>query len=146
LASIALIITITEILNAFQSEQSLAEKVKELEDKLFLMDEEFEKQTEKVRKQYDKRMWDEVARVTEKVKTDYQYKLEIKVEEEKARLLQQQLTLVNQGTKRGELAELRLRQTQIEDDKAKLEQALKHSQTELDKIQNLSQKKGWWPF
>jgi DNA repair exonuclease SbcCD ATPase subunit len=146
LASIALIITITQILNAFQSEQSLAEKVKELEDKLFLMDEEFEKQTEKVRKQYDKRMWDEVARVTEKVKTDYQYKLEIKVEEEKARLLQQQLTLVNQGTKRGELAELRLRQTQIEDDKAKLEQALKHSQTELDKIQNLSQKKGWWPF
>ncbi len=124
----------------------MAEKVKELEDKLFLMDEEFEKQTEKVRKQYDKRMWDEVARVTEKVKTDYQYKLEIKVEEEKARLLQQQLTLVNQGTKRGELAELRLRQTQIEDDKAKLEQALKHSQTELDKIQNLSQKKGWWPF
>ncbi len=117
-----------------------------MEDKLFLMDEEFEKQTEKVRKQYDKRMWDEVARVTEKVKTDYQYKLEIKVEEEKARLLQQQLTLVNQGTKRGELAELRLRQTQIEDDKAKLEQALKHSQTELDKIQNLSQKKGWWPF
>ncbi len=125
----------------------MVEKIKELEDKLFLMDEEFERQTEKVRKQYDKRMWDEVARVTEKVKVDYQYKLEIKVEEEKARLLQQQLSLVNQGTKRGELAELRLKQSQIEENNLLLEQALKESQMELDKIQSLSQaKKGWWPF
>jgi hypothetical protein len=126
----------------------MVSKIKILEDKLYLMDEEFEGQTEKMRRQYDRRMWEEIERNTEKLKTDFQYKLEINMQEERSKMLKEQLQVLNQGSKKqGELAELKLKQTNIISANLELEKLLEQSEKELMNLRNLATKKNkWWPF
>lgn len=51
-----------------QSEQELVTKITQLEDRLYEMDAEFEAQTTKFKKQYDTKMREDLARMTEKMK------------------------------------------------------------------------------
>lgn len=131
------------------SENEMVAKIKELEDKLFLMDKEFEGQTEKFRKQYDFKMRDELERITAKMKTDFQYKLEIKMDEERSKLLSEKLDLVKglTGGKQEELMSLRVQRDRVSKANLDLEKALSNAKNELDRLQQAaSQKKGWWPF
>jgi hypothetical protein len=123
-------------------------KISELEEKLHEMDNEFERQTAKIKKQYDTTLRDEVARVTEKTKQDFKYTLDIRMQEQKSKLLREKLDFVNSltGEKQVELVNLRLQQEQIKEANKKLSEALLHSEEELEKLHMLSAKKKWWPF
>jgi chromosome segregation ATPase len=131
-----------------KSEQELVSKITELEDKLFHMDQEYEQATARFKKQYDARMKEDLERVADKMKVDFRYKLEIRLEEQKSKLLQDQLGLVNglTGGRQEELVDLRLRNSRVQKANQELEEALEMSKTELERIQAGAQKKGWWPF
>jgi myosin heavy subunit len=124
------------------------DKVAQLEDQLFRMDQEFEAQSGKIQKRFDQKLRDELERVRKKVKEEYQFTLDIKVQEERSKMLAEKLDFVGSvnGDKDIELVELRLKQTQVQSTNRKLEEALETAKAELDRIQNLTQQKPWWPF
>lgn len=131
------------------SEQQLVSKIHELEEKLFTMDNEYEQQTSKFKKQYDRQMRDDLERITDKMKVDFGYKMEIRVEEAKSKLLSEKLQEVSSrgGDKQAELVTLRLQRSRVEDANGTLEKALQDSQIELQRLQDASSKKAsWWPF
>jgi hypothetical protein len=113
------------------------------------MDEEFEAQSTKIKNKFDATMKDELKKVADKVKEDYKFTLDIRLAEQRQDLLSEKLKFVNNlnGDKEIELVNLRLRQNQINEANKKLENALAQSETELEKLSALVQKKrGWWPF
>lgn len=112
------------------------------------MDEEFEQSSAKAQKRFDNTLRDELQRVRNKVKDEYQFTLDIKVQEERSKMLQEKLNFVGSfnGDKDQELVKLRLQQAQVKDTNRKLEGALENAQEELEKIQGLSKGNGWWPF
>lgn len=118
------------------TEAEMVMKVKALEDKLHAMDEEFEQQTVRFKKQYDQTMRQQLEEVTEKLRTDFKYKLEIRVSEEKSKLLGQQYEVVNglTGKNQQELVELRLKQSRIQEVNKKLERTLAETQEELERM------------
>jgi hypothetical protein len=122
------------------SELEIVETISQLEDKLFRMDEEFEGQTARFQKQYDQQKQEELKRITAKLKVDMQYRLEIKVEEEKSRLLSKELSRMDGSEKQAELATLRLQQSQVLNSKLKVEKALMESEAELLRMQQAAQK------
>jgi hypothetical protein len=131
------------------SEQQLVSQIHELEEKLFTMDREFEGQTERFKRQYDLKMRDDLEMVTEKMKIDFSYKLEIRVEEQKSKMLQEKLLDVNNltGNRQAELVALRLQRSRVESANENMEKALKRSSAELDKLREAASKKtGWWKF
>jgi phage-related minor tail protein len=131
------------------SEQQLVSQIHELEERLFVMDREFEGQTDKFKKQYDVKMRDDLQKITEKMKVDFQYTLEIKVEEEKSKLLLDKLDVTNSltGQRQVELVNLRLQRSRIEDANQALEKAMDESKAELDRLREAALKRtGWWPF
>lgn len=132
-----------------QSEQEMVRKITELEEKLFEMDKEFEEQTDRFKKKYDNRMRGELERIKEKIITDYKYKLEIKLEEQKSKLLEERLDFVNTVTsgKAEQLVNLQIEKVNMNRANEELEKALAMSQAELDRLrQEATKKKGWWPF
>jgi hypothetical protein len=131
-----------------QSEQELVGKIASLDDKLFHMDQEYEQATAKFKKQYDASMKEDLERIVAKMKVDFQYKLEIRLEEQKSKLLGEQLNLVNglTGGRQEELVDLRLRNSRVQKANEELEKALVASELELERMQAGAQKKGWWPF
>jgi hypothetical protein len=131
-----------------KTEQELVDKVSELEDQLFKMDQEFESQSGKIKKQFDQKLRDELERVRKKVKEEYQFTLDIKVQEERSKMLAEKLDFVGSvnGDKDIELVNLRLKQSQVQIANQELEEALASSKAELDRIQNLSNQKPWWQF
>jgi hypothetical protein len=132
-----------------ESEQQLVAQIHELEEKLFVMDREFEGQTDKFKKQYDTKMREELERVTEKMKINFRYKLDIRVEEQKSKMLQDKLLDISgfTGDRQAELVDLRLQRSRIEIANETLEKALEASSVELKRLTDASSKKtGWWPF
>lgn len=124
-------------------------KIKTLEDKLFAMDEEFEQQSAKVKKNFDLTLRNEIEKVTTKLKQDYQFSLDIKLEEAKADMLAEKLDFVNNltGDKQNELSILRLKQEKLKVDNRKLEEALEQSEKHFEQFKKeVSGSKGWWPF
>jgi phage-related minor tail protein len=129
------------------SEQQLVDQIHELEEKLFVMDREFEGQTDKFKKQYDLKMRDDLERVTEKMKIDFRYKLDIRVEEQKSKMLQDKLsdTSYVTGDRQTELVELRLKQSRAMIANQKMEKALEESTLELKTMREAASKKSsWW--
>lgn len=131
-----------------KSKGEMVTKISELEDKLFQMDKAYEEQSAKFMKEYEVKKNAEVAKITDKIKTDFVFKLEIEVEKEKSKLLSKQLSEVARtGDQTTKLAEMKIKMDQLENAKAKLEQALKKSETELKRIDEAGKKKsGFWPF
>lgn len=118
------------------SEQEMVSKIAELEDKLFNMDDEFEQQTAKFQKQYDQQKKKELEGTIAKLKTDMKYSMEIKLEEEKSKLLLDQVkSLSQQGDKQTELTQLKLKQSQVQETNLKLEKALVEAQDEVERMQ-----------
>jgi hypothetical protein len=112
------------------------------------MDQEFEAQSGKIKKQFDQKLRDELERVRKKVKEEYQFTLDIKVKEERSKMLAEKLDFVGtvNGDKDVELIQLRLKQSQVENANQKLEEALAKSEAEMERIQQLAKQKTWWPF
>jgi NMD protein affecting ribosome stability and mRNA decay len=111
------------------------------------MDEEFESQSTKIKNKFDATMKDELTKVAAKVKEDYKFTLDIRLAEQRQDLLVEKLNFLSDlnGEKEIELVNLRLRQSQINEANKKLEKALAQSETELEKLSELAQKKrGWW--
>jgi len=131
-----------------KSKGDMVAKIDELEEKLFVMDKAYEEQSAKFMREYEVKKNEEVAKITDKIKTDYAYKVEIEVEKEKSKLLSKQLSEIklsaDQSTK---LSEMKLKMEQLENAKAKLESALQKSNAELNRIDEAGKKKGgFWPF
>jgi len=131
------------------SENQLVSQIAELEEKIFTIDKEYEAQTDKFKKQYDETMRDKLAATKEKMKVDFGYKLEIRLEEEKAKMLQENLGVVNTltaGKRQEKLAELKFQNSRVELANSKLEKALAQSKVELERLQHAGKGRGWWPF
>ena len=120
--------------------------MKDLEDKLFTLDSEYEAQTAKFKKQYDTQMQEKLKEAKSKIKSEFQYKLDIKLEEEKSIMLKEKYDFINsQGINSNRVEELfglRLKQKTITETNEQLEKALLDSQEELDRLRNESSKRG----
>lgn len=140
----AQLVQVQSTLNATQTEMTT--KVALLEDKLYTLDTEYEAQTTRFKKQYELKLRDDLARMTEKIKTDYEFKLAIKVEEQKGKLLDNQLDLVGgiTGKRQAEMVELRLKQSRMEETNQQLEKALREADAELEALREAAAKKPWW--
>ena len=128
------------------SELDLVEKIRVLEDKLFVMDQEFEEQTVKFQRQYDKKQKDQIEAFKEKIKTDMAFKLDIQIEQDRsAKLLKQADNENGRTLRQGELSQLKLQQMQLNDMNAKLEEAIAHSDEEIERLraQAVSRKKSF---
>ena len=119
-------------------------KIEELEDKLFLFDQEFEEQTEKFKKKYDAKVQIDLKNKVEKIKQDYKFKLDIEVEKEKSKVLSEQLDVVNTitGKRQEELATLRLKKQSMDLTNRELEKALEESEAELTRLREQASKRG----
>ena len=118
-------------------------KMKDLEDKLFTLDAEYEAQTARFKKQYDNKMQEQLKEAKEKIKQDFQYKLDIKVEEERSAMLKEKFDFINsQGNRSQEIFGLRMKQKTVSDANAQLEKALEESEAELKRLRNESEKRG----
>ena len=132
-----------------QSQQQMVTKISQLEDRLFQMDNAYEEQSAKFMKEYEERKNREVQKITDKIRTDYQYKLDIEVEKEKSKVLTQTWTDVTlRGDQSAKLSEMKLKMEQLRNAKRKLEMALEKSETELERRLGGDGKKkgGFWPF
>lgn len=131
-----------------KSNGDMVSKISELEDKLFQMDKAYEEQSAKFIKEYEQRKNEEVQKITEKIKTDYGYKLEIEVEREKSKLLSEKLSEVTlTGDQTTKLAEMKMKMNLLQNAKEQLETALEKSQAELKRIQDAGKNKGgFWRF
>jgi hypothetical protein len=127
-------------LHPLQSEREMVNKMKELEDRLFTIDQEYEAQTARFKKQYDVRTQEQLATMKEKIKSDFEFKLDIKLEEEKSKMLQEKLEFINgMGVnKSNELFGLRIKQQSITEANEQLEKALAQSETELERLRKAS--------
>ena len=118
-------------------------KMKDLEDRLFTLDAEYEAQTARFKKQYDNKMQEQLREAKEKIKQDFQYKLDIKIEEERSAMLKEKYDFINsQGNRSQELFGLRLKQKTVSDANAQLEKALQESEAELARLRSESEKRG----
>lgn len=123
-----------EALDATQ--QEMEAKLDELEDRLFSMDAEFEAQTARFQRKYDQEKKKELEKLTAKLKQDMEFSLQIRLEEEKSRLLTQQQArmLQNDSETVGQLSTLRLQQTSLLESNEQLESALDAAQAELENL------------
>ena len=130
------------------SKEKMKQKIDELEDKLFQMDREYEGQTAKFQKEYEAQKKKEIERIADKIKTDYQYKLDIEVEKEKSRMLTKKLEEEEfNADQNSKLAAMRMQKEELELAKGKLQAALSKSEEELEKLKSGSNNKsGFWPF
>ncbi len=130
------------------SKENMVNKIGELEDKLFQMDKAYEDQSAKFIQEYEERKNEEVQKITEKIKTDFGYKLEIEVEKEKSKLLTEKLSEVKlSGDQTAKLAEMKIKMNMLQSAKEKLEIALQKSEAELKRIEDSGKTKGgFWPF
>ena len=116
--------------------------MKALEDRLFDLDQEYEAQTARFKKQYDTKMQEQLESMKEKVKTEYEYKLDMKVEEERSKMLKEKYDFVNSmGDKQQELFGLRIKQKSIAEANEQLEKALEDSEAELQRLRDEASKR-----
>jgi hypothetical protein len=126
------------------SEAELVEKIKVLEDKLFLMDQEFEEQTARFKRQYDATLREQMEVTKEKLKREMQFKVEIELAKERSKKLMNQAVVENSRTsKQEELSQMKLKQLHVQELNQKLEEALQTAEIELDNMRQAkaSQKK-----
>lgn len=117
------------------TELDLVEKIRVLEDKLFIMDQEFEDQTVKFQRQYDKTQKDQMEAFKDKVKSEMAFKLDIQLAQDRSAKLLQQADNENSRTSRQEeLSQLKLQQIRLGDLNAKLEDAIRNSDEELTRL------------
>eukprot|EP00429_Kryptoperidinium_foliaceum_P028246 CAMPEP_0176131406 /NCGR_PEP_ID=MMETSP0120_2-20121206/66523_1 /TAXON_ID=160619 /ORGANISM="Kryptoperidinium foliaceum, Strain CCMP 1326" /LENGTH=216 /DNA_ID=CAMNT_0017466779 /DNA_START=81 /DNA_END=731 /DNA_ORIENTATION=+ len=129
------------------SKADMVAKITQLEDKLFQMDTAYEEQSAKFMKEMEAKKKEEVEQATDKIKTDYRYKLEIEVERAKSKLLTETLTDVKISADQSvKLAEMKLQMDQLRSAKDKLQKALQLSESELNRINGKGKAKGSWPF
>lgn len=93
-------------------------------------------------------MRDELEKISEKIKTDFNYKLQIKLDEEKSKMLSEKLREVTQvGEKQAVIAQLRFDRSKVDKTNMELEKAMADAKDELDRMYQLAnQKTKWWPF
>jgi hypothetical protein len=93
-------------------------------------------------------MRDQLEIISDKIKTDFNYKLQIELEKEKSKMLSDKLREVTQvGEKQAEIALLRLDRSKVDKANIELEKAMADAKGELDNMYQLAnQKKRWWPF
>jgi hypothetical protein len=126
------------------SEAELVEKITVLEDKLFAMDQEFEEQTARFKRQYDATLREQMEVTKEKLKREMQFKVEIELAKERSKKLMNQAVVENSRTsKQEELSQLKLKQLHVQELNQKLEEALQSAEMELDNVRQAkaSQKK-----
>jgi hypothetical protein len=116
-----------------------------LEDKLFTMDQEFEEQTVKFQRQYDKTQMVQMEAFKEKIKSEMAFKLDIQIAQDRStKLLQQAENESNRTTKQEELSQLRLQQIRLIDLNEKLENTIRSSDEELIRLrEKVSNKKAF---
>ena len=114
---------------------AMEDKMGALEEKLFVMDREYEAQTARFKRQYDVKAKEELERKADRIRQDFQFKLDLKLNEEKSAMLSEQLDKVNGGLNReGELSAMRIQKDRMEEANVKLEQALEESEKELQRM------------
>jgi len=118
-----------------------------MEDKLFKMDQEFESESSEFQRNFDVRLRELVEKTKLKLKEDYQFSFDIKLNEERSKMLQEKADFIGttNAEKDVELVQLRLQRIQINVAQKKLQAALAEAQRELEEIK-AKPKTNWLSF
>jgi hypothetical protein len=127
------------------SKEEMAQKIEELENKLFEIDLAYENESTKFQEEYEKKKAIEVAKIKEKLKTDMKFKIDIELEKEKSRMLAEKLKETNKLEESGEIAQIRMQRNKLEAAKEKLELALKKAEEKLE-LTKAPKSNSFWPF
>ncbi len=121
------------------------QKMTQLEDKLFEMDQEYEAQTTRFKKRYDNQMRDELEKAKDKIRTDYNFRLAIQTDKLKSEKLMDGLGIVAQSTDKGaQLSQVRIEKAQLAELNRRLEEALQKSNQELENMKAEASKKSFF--
>lgn len=126
-----------------QTETQSTETIKNLEDKIFIMDQQFEESTETLKKDFEQRVQKELETRSDKIKQDLQFKYDIQVMREREQMLQEKLQFVAQESSASSLAkqeETALAKLELAESKsqiATLEIDLKRSEEEKEKLRTM---------
>ncbi|GAX29277.1 hypothetical protein FisN_16Hh293 [Fistulifera solaris] len=118
------------------------QKMTQLEDKLFEMDQEYEAQTTRFKKRYDNQMREELEKAKDKIRTDYNFRLAVQTDKLKSEKLMDGLGIVAQSTdKEAQLSQVRIEKAQLAELNRRLEEALQKSNQELENMKAEASKK-----
>lgn len=124
------------------SQVDTQDKLNVLEEKLFVMDQEFEEQTVRFQRQYDRTQREQMEAFKDKLRRDTAFQVEIQMAQSKSAQLMSQASEENSRTfKQEELSQLKLKQQQLNDANAQLEQALQTADQELDALRTAAASK-----
>lgn len=132
--------------------EKVAAKIEELESKVFQMDKEFEEQTARFKKKYDKQAKEQLDEKVAKIKADYEESIELRkkelllqkevaLEEAKSKILMDSLVSVENSESQGKLAEVRLENAKIKQLNKSLNQAATDANAELERLREEAAKK-----
>lgn len=142
-----------------QSKSELSGKIEKLEEALFQMDREFEGETISMKQNYETSLRDELQTLTNNLKSEFQqettrlqeqhekdmsFKLNLKEDEVRQNILEENLGLIkeNTQTKRDELVSILEEQSRVSRLNRELEEALEASRKEIEALN----KKSKWLF
>lgn len=129
--------------------EELINKVSDLEEELFQMDNEFESQTGEIKKQFEDTLQRKLDEVKQKTTTDLKFSLDIQLMEERSLMLQERFEFINNMEigKAVELADLRMQQTELKEANKQLKLSLSRSTDDIVKLRAmLNEKGGLWPL
>jgi len=145
-----------------ESKTELGNKIKQLEDSMFEMDREFEGQSNKMKKQYDTTLRDELQALTVRLKSEYEMKkvqMENTFQQELATKMEVQKNILRQDflkeklnfitdssdTTRRNIAHILEEQARMTQINQELETALELSRKEIETLA-ANKNNGRWPF
>mmetsp|Transcript_2596 Transcript_2596/g.3467 ORF Transcript_2596/g.3467 Transcript_2596/m.3467 type:complete len:224 (+) Transcript_2596:116-787(+) len=141
-----------------QTQKELAEesgkvalKMEDLEERMFEMDKEFEGQTARFKKTYDKQAKEQLDGQISKLKSNYEESIEIRkkelelekgitLEQDKSQILFKALDSVN-GNRQAQIAELRLENIKIQNLNKKLDSTVANANEELERLRQEAARK-----
>jgi len=137
----------TKLEEAQKSEGDLTTKIVQFEDQMFELENEYEKETGEMKKNFQATLQDEKDKVRTKLKKEMQFSMDIKMNAERSAMLQEKLEFVKEVSfeKNAELSSLRFEKAALARTQKDTQKSLQKSEEEVKKLYSLKNKDGFWP-
>jgi len=130
-----------------KSKDELSSKLTQYEEQMFELENEYEKETGKIKKNFQETLEEEKDKMRAKVRKELQFSMDIKMNKERSEMLQEKLEFVKEVSyeKNLELSNLRFEKFEMEQKQKNMVACLQESENEVEKLRSLKNRKGFWP-
>lgn len=130
-----------------KSKDELSSKFTQYEEQMFELENEYEKETGKIKKNFQETLEEEKDKMRAKVRKELQFSMDIKMNKERSEMLQEKLEFVKEVSyeKNLELSNLRFKNFEMEQKQKNIGARLQESENEVEKLRSLKNRNGFWP-